>query len=86
MESKSELDEKIRATLAEHAGLSVDIRGLSDDDDLFQAGMTSLASVSVMLSLEGKFEIEFPDEYLKPSIFGTINGIRSALMDTLHRQ
>ena len=34
---------------------------LDDDADLYQAGMTSHASVNVMLALEGEFDVEFPD-------------------------
>lgn len=47
--------------------------------DLYQAGMTSQASVNVMLALEGEFDIEFPDELLKRSVFGSVDAIRDAV-------
>ena len=51
----------IRQVLRDHARLPVDVETVPDDADLFQAGMTSHASVNVMLALEDAFDIEFPD-------------------------
>ena len=44
---------KVRQILKDHGRLSVDATGLGDEQDLYQAGMTSHASVNVMLALEG---------------------------------
>jgi acyl carrier protein len=41
--------------------------------------MTSLASVNVMLALEGEFAVEFPDQMLNRSMFTSISTIRAAL-------
>ena len=49
------------------------------DTDLYQAGMTSHASVNVMLALEGEFDVEFPDHMLKRSVFESITTIRMAI-------
>jgi acyl carrier protein len=73
------LETKIRAILAKHARLSVDVMALDAGADLYQAGMSSHASVNVMLALEGEFDIEFPDELLKRSVFGSIAAIREAV-------
>ena len=54
---------------------------LSDDADLFQAGMSSHASVSVMLGLEDAFDVEFPDEMLKRSVFESVAAISAALRE-----
>jgi acyl carrier protein len=70
---------KIRAILAEHGRLSQDASRLSDDADLYQAGMTSHASVNVMLALEGEFDVEFPDHMLKRSVFDSVASIQAAL-------
>jgi acyl carrier protein len=70
---------QIRQILAEHARLPVDVSTLADEDDLFAAGMTSHASVSVMLALEDAFDQEFPDHMLKRSSFESIASIRAAL-------
>jgi acyl carrier protein len=75
------MSDEIRQILKEHGRLSVDAITLGDDDDLYKAGMTSHASVNVMLALEGKFEIEFPDRMLKRSVFETIASIRDAVAE-----
>ena len=79
MPSTEDLDAQIRASLARHARLAADAHALAADADLYQAGMTSQASVNVMLALEGAFAIEFPDELLKRSVFGSIRAIRDAV-------
>jgi acyl carrier protein len=69
------MNERIRAILAEHVHLAVDVGTLADDDDLFQAGLTSHASVSLMLALEEEFDLEFPDELLRRDSFESIAAI-----------
>jgi acyl carrier protein len=69
----------IRTILKEHGRLSVDAAALSEDADLYQAGLTSHASVNVMLALEGKFDIEFPDRMLKRGVFESLASIRAAV-------
>jgi acyl carrier protein len=71
--------QKIRDVLAEHGRLAKDIAALTDDDDLYQAGMTSHASVNLMLALEGAFDIEFPDAMLRRSVFESVSAIRTAV-------
>jgi acyl carrier protein len=75
------MSEDIRKILKEHGRLSVDATTLGDDDDLYKAGMTSHASVNVMLALESTFDIEFPDRMLKRSVFETIAAIRAAVTE-----
>jgi len=70
---------KIRTVLKNHARLNGDVDTLDDDTDLYQSGMTSHASVNVMLALEGEFDIEFPDNMLKRSVFESIRAIASAI-------
>jgi acyl carrier protein len=70
---------KIRNILKEHGRLTKDALALGEADDLYQAGMTSHASVNVMLALEGEFEVEFPDHMLKRSVFESISAITSAI-------
>ncbi len=81
MTDAQDLDLRIRALLAEHARLSRDVASLTSTDDLYQAGMTSHASVNVMLALESEFDVEFPDAMLKRSVFDSIASIRAALLD-----
>lgn len=73
--------EDIRAILKEHGRLSVDVASLNEDSDLYQAGLTSHASVNVMLALEGKFDVEFPDRMLKRGVFESLRSINAALQE-----
>jgi acyl carrier protein len=72
---------RIRQVLTEHARLSGPLDQLPDNADLFDAGMTSHASVSVMLALEDAFDLEFPDSMLKRNVFETVNSIAAALAE-----
>jgi acyl carrier protein len=73
-------DERIRCVLAQHGRLAVDIMAVDSEGDLYDAGMTSHATVNVMLGLEGEFDVEFPDELLKRSVFASVASIRNALL------
>jgi acyl carrier protein len=72
---------KIRTILKEHGRLSKDADSLDPNADLYQAGMTSHASVNVMLALEGEFDVEFPDAMLKRNVFNSIASINAALSE-----
>ena len=75
------VSDDIRRVLREHARLPVDVESLGQDADLFAAGMSSHASVNVMLALEGEFELEFPDHMLKRSVFESIAAMRDAIQE-----
>ncbi|MCE9573027.1 MAG: acyl carrier protein [Deltaproteobacteria bacterium] len=75
------MTDKIRNILKDHGRLSKDAMTIADDADLYQAGLTSHASVNVMLALEGEFEVEFPDHMLKRSVFESIAAMRTALTE-----
>ena len=71
------MDEKIREIIGKYARVPSD--ALDADADLYAAGMTSQASVNVMLALEDAFDVEFPDRMLTRAVFSSIASIRSAL-------
>lgn len=75
------IDQQIRAILSEHGRLNKDAFALQAEDDLYQHGLTSHASVNLMLALEGQFDLEFPDHLLNRSVFSSIESIRSALIE-----
>ena len=76
-----ELDPDIRGVLRDYGRLPVDVDTLDADADLFRAGMTSHASVNVMLALEDTFDVEFPDAMLKRGVFESVTSIRRALLE-----
>lgn len=73
------MDELIRQVLTEHGRIQTDLSKVGDGDDLYRAGLTSHASVNVMLALENVFDVEFPDAMLRKSTFESIEAIRGAL-------
>jgi acyl carrier protein len=75
------MDDKIRDIIDTHGRLAASAASLADDADLYAAGMSSQASVNVMLALEDGFDIEFPDSMLTRNVFGSIAAIRSALTE-----
>lgn len=74
---------KIRDILKHHGRLNRAVDQLADGDDLYQAGMTSHASVNVMLALEGEFDVEFPDHMLTRDVFESIASIDAAIGELL---
>jgi len=71
--------DRIRSVLRQHAQLAQSIEELSDEADLYRAGLTSHATVNVMLALEDEFEIEFPESLLLRRTFGSVRAIEEAL-------
>ncbi len=74
-----QVNAEIRRVLREHARLPVEVDSIGDNADLFQSGMTSHASVNVMLALEDQFDVEFPDRMLKRSVFESVAAISAAV-------
>lgn len=71
--------EKIRAILAQHGRLTKDVKSLANDSDLYEAGLTSLTTVNLMLAIEDEFDIEFPDNMLGRKTFGSIEALCEAV-------
>jgi len=75
----SNLNDTIRSVLEAHGRLSMSVSTLKDDEDLYESGLTSHASVNVMLGLEDAFDTEFPDALLRKGTFESVMAIREAL-------
>ncbi|PZE29918.1 MULTISPECIES: acyl carrier protein [unclassified Curtobacterium] len=69
----------IREVLERHGHLSVPVAQVLDTDDLYQVGLTSHATITVMLAVEEECDIEFPDEALTRSTFATIASIEAVV-------
>ena len=83
MPHPSSIDARIREVVRDYARLTTDPMEFADSVDLYDAGMTSHASVNLMLALENEFDVEFPDELLTRSVFSSIESIKSALLGLL---
>jgi acyl carrier protein len=76
-----DVDAIIRKVLDEHGKLTTDANTVDADEDLYRRGLTSHATVNVMLGLEDEFEVEFPNSLLKKTTFRSIRSIREALTE-----
>ncbi|MDI6837486.1 acyl carrier protein [Ciceribacter thiooxidans] len=74
---------EIRALLAKLGGLPVSIDTIDDNGDLYAAGLSSFASVQLMLGLEEAFDIEFPDHLLNRKSFASIAAIENTVKTIL---
>ena len=73
--------QEIRDLIAQHARLPVDAATLSDDSDLYEAGLTSLSTVNLMLALEEHFGVEFADHMLGRKTFQSISSLSDAIAE-----
>jgi Phosphopantetheine attachment site. len=71
--------DRVREIVAAHTRLAVDVATLADEDNLYNAGLTSHASVNLMLALEEAFDIEFPERLLRRQTFESISAITDAI-------
>jgi len=78
-----DLTESIRLILREHGRLAIDVNVLDDQSDLFEAGLTSHASVNLMLALEEHFNVEFSERMLQRRSFASIASIRVCIAELL---
>ena len=69
----------IRALIADHGRLPVGVDALSNDQDLYSAGLTSFAAVQLMLALEDRFDVEFPEQMLNRRSFASIEAIAGCI-------
>jgi acyl carrier protein len=73
------IESAVRDALRDHGRLTVDAHGIDRSANLYEGGMTSHASVNVMLTLEGLFDLEFPDAMLTRDVFSSVASIAAAL-------
>jgi acyl carrier protein len=74
---------EIREILREHGRLAVDVNALAEESNLYEAGLTSHASVTLMLALEERFDVEFPERMLRRGAFSSIAAIRSGVRELI---
>ena len=75
--------QEIRRIVGEHGKLTADVATLDDTTSLYSVGLTSHASVNLMLALEDEFDVEFPERLRKRSTFESILNLREALESLL---
>lgn len=78
--------ETIRMILGKVGGLGAAPADIATDADLYALGLTSFASVQLMLAIEEAFDIEFPDHLLNRKSFASIDAIERTVSDILKDQ
>lgn len=75
---RPQMKDTIRTVLDQHGHLLTPVAQLDDSADLYQAGLSSHATVNVMLALEEELDLEFPDELLTRDTFSSIDALEAA--------
>ena len=73
------MKDALRRILSETACLDVAVETLSDTDDLYAAGLSSLGTLRVMLAIEDALCVEIPDELITFELFRCIDSLAIAL-------
>lgn len=73
------MKDQIRAILDDVGGLGCAAADVGDRDDLFVKGLSSFATVGVMLAIEDEFEVAFPDSLLVRATFVSIDSLAAAI-------
>ncbi|ROP65863.1 phosphopantetheine binding protein [Curtobacterium sp. PhB130] len=71
-------EQAVRQALADHGRLTVDAWDVAPIADLYALGLTSHATVNVMLAVENELDAEFPDAVLNRATFGSVESIVAA--------
>lgn len=79
------MEDELRQILIKCGRLSVEAAKVGADDNLYDAGLTSLACVNVMLAIEDTFDVEFPDQLLTRHTFQTISTLERVIVDLKSR-
>ncbi|KVO91838.1 acyl carrier protein [Burkholderia ubonensis] len=74
----------IREILKQVAHLETAVDTIGDADDLYDAGLSSIDTIQLMLAIERQFDIEIPDEMLNRQLFRSIDALAETIV-TLQR-
>jgi len=80
---RDDISQRVYNILSELHTLHIDVSELADDQDLYEAGLKSMAAVHLMLALEDEFGIEFADSALHRGAFATVARIHSLIEQQL---
>jgi len=80
------METEITKIVLRSANLSVPDEELHRNSDLFALGMSSLATVDVMLAIENAFDVEFSNEHLCRKTFRSIDSLMSVVTELKQEQ
>jgi acyl carrier protein len=79
-DTTTQLTSNIRGLIAENSELELN-DDISNDDDLFAAGMQSLDCVRILVAVEDEFEIEIPNDRIDRSIFSSVANLTAVVAE-----
>lgn len=72
--------QEVRMLVDEIARLAVPVTELDDEADLFEAGMSSVDAVALVVALESRFRFQFDTDAMTMDTFRSIASISDAVM------
>jgi len=79
-ENSLPIDDELRQIVRNEGKVTIPAALIGRDDDLYKLGVSSLATVNVMLAIEARFDIEIPDEALTRETFRTIGALADLVL------
>jgi acyl carrier protein len=76
--AQARITDIVQGLLAKRAGVAIE----SPEQNLTEAGLTSLDMVNLMLAIEGEFDIEIPQSAMTPDNFDTIAAMENLVSVT----
>ncbi|WP_323122775.1 acyl carrier protein [Burkholderia alba] len=73
------MKDELRTIIKGVAHLEVPIDTVADGDDLYEAGLSSLNTIQLLLAIENHFNLEIPDELLSRQLFQSIDSLAGAV-------
>ncbi|MGO9078421.1 MAG: phosphopantetheine-binding protein [Streptosporangiaceae bacterium] len=72
-------DSQYEEILRPHLPAAAPVDPLRSTDDLRELGLDSMGTIHLLLDLESRYRITFPDELLNADTFASVGGLWSAL-------
>ena len=81
MENRNQYNLDIREIVFSVLGIDSNITIVEDNEDLTKYGLDSINVIQIVIELEIRYDIEFPDEYLSIDSLITISDINNTLIE-----
>ena len=81
MENRNQYNLDIREIVFSVLGIDSNITIVEDNEDLTKYGLDSMNVIHIVVELESRYDIEFPDEYLSIDSLITISDINNTLIE-----
>ena len=81
MENRNQYNLDIREIVFSVLEIDSNITIVEDNEDLTKYGLDSMNVIQIVVELESRYDIEFPDEYLSIDSLITISDINNTLIE-----